>query len=117
MIDEMPADEVCGEDTSLLHIAQTVFAAAGGKHDELWPVRDRVEEGIGRQIDEAIRALRSDPADRPRCDNRLEGIMGQAVLVGIRGVEHHTSPTQVTTSARSGRGRSTGGNTVEPIWM
>ncbi|MNT30790.1 hypothetical protein D3C72_1666000 [compost metagenome] len=116
-VHQVAADEIGGEDAGFLDIAQAVLPAAGREHDQLRPVRDRVEEGIGREVHGTVPALRANPADRPRRDDGLERIMRQAVLVGVRGVEHQTSPTQVTTSASSGRGRSTGGNVVEPMWI
>lgn len=85
----------------------------------IFGVADSVEEGVGGQVDRAIPALAADPANGPWRDDGFERIMGQAVPVGVRAVEHQPSPppTQVTVSLSSGRGRSVIGKVVDPTWM
>src|SRR5260370_22986744 len=49
---------------------------------------EAVEERVGREIDLALGAHRADPADRPRRHDRLERIVGKAVVVLRSLVEH-----------------------------
>src|SRR4029077_15903964 len=84
-----------------------------------------VEERIRREIDLALGADRADPTDRPRRHDRLERVVGQAVVVLGGFVEHVRSrpsnhshlPKRVTMSASGGRGRSSGGVAGRPMWM
>lgn len=69
-------------------LALAVRPRAGGEHDLRRRIAHRVEEGIGREIGRAVRRQAGDPADRPRHDQRVERVAGQAVMLVAGPVEH-----------------------------
>ena len=80
--------EIADEFLRLLDENQRVLAALAREQHDRRLVRHRVEERIGREVDLAVGAHRRDPADRPRRDDRLEGIARQPVVVLAGVVEH-----------------------------
>src|SRR6201999_2986481 len=55
---------------------------------QLRTLTERVEEAVGGEVDLALAPAGRDPADRPRCDQRLERVVRQAVIVLRCVVEH-----------------------------
>src|SRR5690606_1373596 len=94
---QVPGDDVADELPGALDVGQRILGAVG-RAVGLAPARredhtgrlaaDGVEEAVGREVHGTRLVQRGDPADRPRHDAGLEGIVRQAVIAGPGVVEH-----------------------------
>ena len=79
---EIPGDEIPAELFRLLDVRHAVLPVCGGKANDGRFVAEGVEEAVGREIDVALGITGGDPADRPRRDNGIEGIVLESMALG-----------------------------------
>ncbi len=99
--------EVPHERTGFACVAQRVLRAGAGKTEDGWCVGERIEEAVRREIEDAVGAARGDPADGARADDRVEGIVREAVT--LRRLESGLLVMRAKLLAPCGRPQGTSG--------
>jgi hypothetical protein len=91
---QLPRGEAAYELFRLFDKDQGVLWTLAGKQHNWRTIGDRVEEGIGSEIDLPFAAHRDDPANWTWCDDGLDGIVSKAVIV-LRGLVKHKAHSEI----------------------